>query len=362
MVNLAYVITRQLRRNGIDVELLMEKNPPKNSDPILFDPDLKNEYPNWIHFYDKSKSSWKLELIKKLRNKKYDLIQAYVELPIFAYLAHRPYIAHTQGSDLREMAMTNSTRGILLRKAYKKAKATIFFQPDYLSVLSKLKLKNAIFLPPLWDTDFYQPKKIERKEYSDKFLIFHATGLVWRQKGNDLFLKAFEKFSKTNPNVFLIIVDRGIDSKNTHRLVEKLGISSKIEFIPGPLNSSQLLYFYNLADVIVDQFVVGSLGSIAWEVFSCEKPLVAYIEKQNYEKLYGKSPPLVNAKSIEEICDALEYLKNEKVRRKLGKEARKWITKYHSASVFTEKLQKIYDSILEKRPLNEFFIDYKLTK
>ncbi|WP_166286069.1 hypothetical protein, partial [Candidatus Nitrosotalea sp. FS] len=126
MANLGYVISRQLRKSGIDADLLLEKNPPKGSDPFRFDPLLNGIYPDWISFYDKSKSSWKTSVIKKMRDKKYDLVHAYVEMPIFAYLSRRPFVAHTQGSDFREMAMGNSLRGILLRLAYKRAKAVLF--------------------------------------------------------------------------------------------------------------------------------------------------------------------------------------------------------------------------------------------
>lgn len=356
MVNLAYVITRQLRKDGVEADLLLERNPTKTSDPFIFDPSLNNNYPTWFYLFDKSKPSWKKEVIKKMREKKYDLIHAYVEMPIFAYLSRRPFIAHTQGSDLREMAFTNSIRGILLRRAYKRAKAVLFFQPDYPPLLKKLKLKNGIFLPPLWDTNFYKPMKVET-EYSDKFLIFHPTGLIWRHKGNDRFIRAFSKFSNTNPDAFLIIVDRGIDAKKTHSLVQNLGITNKVKFIPGPLNSSELLFYYNLADVVVDQFVVGSVGSIAWEVFSCEKPLIAYINAEYYEKLYGESPPLINAKTIEEIHESLHHLKNGKTRKELGVAARKWVTKYHSAEVFNKKLLSIYDHIISGTALDEFFIN-----
>ena len=48
MANLGYTITRQLRKNGIEADLLMQKNPPKGSDPIRFDPELDNEYPEWV--------------------------------------------------------------------------------------------------------------------------------------------------------------------------------------------------------------------------------------------------------------------------------------------------------------------------
>ena len=64
MVNLGYVITKQLRNENVDAELVMEKNPTQMSDPLVFDPDL-TKYPEWIHFINKTKLSWKLNLIKK---------------------------------------------------------------------------------------------------------------------------------------------------------------------------------------------------------------------------------------------------------------------------------------------------------
>jgi len=352
MANLGYVITKQLRKDNLDVELLIEKNPPKTSDPLRFDPELKNVYPEWINFFDKSAFWWKIELIKKMRNKKYDLIHAYVEFPIFAYLSRRPFIANTQGSDFRELALTNSVRGILLRRAYKKAKAVLFFQPDHYHIFSRLKLNNGIFLPPLWDISFFQSKKIT-SEYDDKFIIFHPTSLNWRLKGNNILINGFEKFVKNNPNAVLIIVDRGIDSQKTKDLIKKLGIENYIKFIHGPLNSWDLLKYYNIADVIVDQFVYGVLGSIAWEVFSCAKPLIAFVNDKQYTEVYGQAPSLANASTAIGVSEQLENLKNSGLRKKIGLESREWITKYHSPSIFLKKIKKLYEMVLSDEPIED---------
>ena len=360
MANLGYVITRQLRKSNIDVDMLIEKHPPKGSDPLIFDSSLHNTYPEWIHFYDKNKSSWKIDVIKKMRNKKYDLVHAYVELPIFAYISMKPFIANTQGSDFRELAFSNSIRGVLLRRAYRKAKIVLFFQPDHFPLFSKLKLSNGIFLPPLWDTSFFKPQPTSENKYSGKFVIFHPANLEWRLKGNDLFLKGFADFVKSNPDSLLIIIDRGIDSPKTHKLIDSLNISDKVKFVKGPLNSTDLLQYYNLADVVADQFVLGALGSIGWETFSCSKPLLAFVHEEQYKTVYGKSPPLVNVSTSSEVSKGLEYLKDKKIRNELGKEARKWILKYHSADIFSKKLITIYDSVLQNNSVDE--IKEKLSK
>lgn len=353
MANLGYVITRHLRREGFDVDLLLETPTPKGSNPLLFDPSLNNKYPEWIYFFDKSKSSWKIELIKKMRQTKYDFIHAYVEMPIFAYLSRRPFIAHTQGSDFREMAVSNSLRGWLLRRAYRKAKVVLFFQPDHAPIFALLKLNNGIFLPPLWDTSLFTSQQLDTSKYADRFMVFHPSNLEWRLKGNDILIKGFAQFAKKNQDAFLVIVDRGIDSQNTHNLIQKLSIENRVEYIPGPLNASELLKYYNMADVIADQFVLGALGSIAWEAFSCVKPLLAYVNEQQYAHVYGESPPVANASTPEQVSEQLTLLKNSNKQKEIGLRGNVWLTKYHSPSAFTRKINIIYESVINNTNIDE---------
>jgi glycosyltransferase involved in cell wall biosynthesis len=288
-----------------------------------------------------------------MRDKKYDLIHAYVEMPIFAYVSRRPFVAQTQGSDFREMAMGNSLRGRLLRRAYKSAKAVLFFQPDHYPLFTKLKLDNGIFLPPLWDVSFFLPKRVPKNEFEDKFVVFHPANLEWRLKGNDVLVKGFAEFVKNHPDSILIIVDRGIDSQKTHDLVESLGIKNKTHFVEGPLTSTVLLYYYNLSDVIADQFTLGSLGSIGWEAFSCAKPLLAFVNEQQYCMLYGQAPPMANASNPSEVSMQLEILTDHKVRNNIGNQGREWIMKHHSPELFIKKLKTIYDSVLQNKKTEE---------
>jgi len=351
MVNFGYVTSKQLRKNGILSELIMEKNPSQISDPLIFDSTLK-DYPEWIHFIDMKKSSWKWNLIRKMRNQ-YDLIHADVEFPIFAYLSRKNFVAQTQGSDLRELSFSNSLKGILLRRAYHKAKAILFFQPDHYPLFKKLKLKNSIFLPPGGYTENFEPVEYDKNEYYDKFLIFHPSTLDWRLKGNDILIKGYAEFVKNNPDSMMIIVDRGIDSEKTHSLVTSLKINNHVKFLPGPLRPSELKKFYNLSDVVADHFAYGSLGSIGWEVLSSKKPLLAYIFQDLYKKLYGEAPPVVNAKTSKEITMQLESLKDPKVSTEVGKKSRSWITKYHSSDKYAKKLSTIYQNVIDNKNIDD---------
>ena len=359
MANLAYVITKQLQKSNIDAELFMEKNPPSIADPLIFDPSLEGKYPEWISFFDKSKSSWKYDVIKKMRNKQYDLIHAYVEFPIFANFSTKPLVVQTQGSDLRELAQSSSLKGFLLRRAYKKAKTLLFYQPDYYPLLEKMNLKKEIFLPPFWDTSFFKEKQSSIPK-TDEFVVFHPSNLDWRLKGNDKLILGFKIFVEKFPKSKLIIVDRGVDSQKTHSLIQENNLEKKIEFIPGPLKTLELLEYYNHADVIADQFILGSLGSIGWEVFSCGKPLLGYIHNDYFAKLYGESPPMGVAQFPDEISEQLELFYDKKFRDEIGSKSREWIKKYHSPDLFTKKLTFIYNSILEDLPISE--IQEKISK
>lgn len=345
MVNLGYFIVNQLRQDGLDVDLLMEKNPPFMSNPSDIDQSLQNSYPDWIHFFDKSKKSWKFDIIKLMRNKEYDLIHAYVEFPIFSQFSNKKYVAYAQGSDLRELAISNSIRGIMLRRAYRKARVVITAQPDHIDVINKLNLKNWLFLPVPWDMNFFKPISYQ-SEFKNKFVIFHPASLFWKLKGNDILIKGFAEFSKEHLDSLLLIVDRGIDSIKTKELIKKLQIENQVQFISGPLNRHDLLKYYNICDVVADQFIVGSMGSISLESMLCEKPVITYIKLDLHQQVYSEIPPIISVSTTKDVVNSLELLKNEKTRKIIGKQGRVWTMKYHSPHTFSANLKTIYLSIL----------------
>ena len=353
MANVGYIICKRLRNDGLDIDLLMEKNPKQTADPLKSDPTLDGKYPEWIKFFDKNQTSWKFDVIKKMRDKKYDLIHGHVEFPIFAYFSRKPYVAQTLGSDLRELAFSNSLRGFLLRRALRKAKVVFFYEPLDPSLLKKLKINTGIHLPIMWDTDFFHKIKPTKNECSDHLTIFYPADLDWRLKGNDIFLKGFSKFVQKFPKVKLIIVDRGIDSKKTHQLAASLKIEKYIKFIEGPLNSSELLHYYNLCDIVADQFVLDGVGGIGAETFSCEKPLLTYCTSETYGDLYAEPPPVINANKVEDVIHGLELLTDKDFRLKKGKEGREWITTYHSGEKLSKKIKTVYEMVIEGYNINK---------
>jgi len=346
VANFGYVISKLLRTSEIEVDLLMKKNPPDHQDPLKKDPTLHNEYPHWIHFFDKKKHKWKRSILKLMREKKYDLIQAQSELIIFAYISRKSFVAQPVGSELRSLAFQNSIRGILMRRALKKAKAVIISGPEQLSLVRKLNLNNFVVIPFSPEFSSFEPMIVAKKELVDNFIIFHPANLDWTMKGNNILLEGFAKFVKDYIKASLIIIDWGKDSQKTHQLVKSLGIENKVNFLKKPLALEDLKYYYNMCDVVADQFVLEDIGAIGREAMCSQKPLLANFNEDGYRAFYTELPHVVKASTPQEVVTQLQILSNEKTRLDIGKKSREWMEKNNSTELFKKKIKILYDLIL----------------
>jgi hypothetical protein len=349
MVNIGYLTSTLLRNYGLDVDLLLDVTHPC---PEKFDPKLLDGYPSWFIQYHLNKKFWKVQILKTMRKKKYDLIHAYVELPIFSYLSGKTFMIQALGSDFRELAISNSLRGKLLLKAYKKAKVILFSMPDHLPLYRKLNLNNGIFFPLPVDLTFFKPMYHEQYN-SQKFVIFHPTNLDWAIKRNDILIHGYAKFIKNNPNSLLLIIDRGVDSIKTKKLIHDLNLDAFVEYVDGPINSSKMREYYNSVDIIADAFLHPAMSGTTNESLCCKKPVVCFYPKKEFEGVYEEHPPIMNARNPDEVCSQFEKLSDKNFRDKVGKQGYEWVHKYNDPAFYSKKLSIIYETILDNGNVNE---------
>lgn len=327
----------------MDADLLMQKFPGSVQDPKSYENEMK-EYPSWIRFWDNHSKNWKTEIIKIM--KEYDLIHALTELPIFAMFSWKPYVAFPTGDDINELAFRRTLKGILLRFAYKRAKAVIYAGPYMHESVKRLKLKNAIFLASPWDYTKFKPSF--KTNESKKCVFFHPTNHVWKSKRNDVFLKAFSRLCEERDDIHLILINRGEDFQRSLNLLNNLNCQGKYEILPVTISQNEMPELYNNADFVIDAFTGGSIGLIGQEAMASAKPLISYIDKELHKLLYGSIPPILSCRTEDEILSVLrDAVKNKHAYLEIGARAREWIFKYHDPNTQIKKFILIYESIMK---------------
>lgn len=85
------------------------------------------------------------------------------------------------------------------------------------------------------------------------------------------------------------------------------------------VSSSDAHEIYRTADIIIDQMLLGGLGTLAFEVMSYGKPLVSYVTDQTVERDVPGCP--VWNSNIDNLADRLEILISDpSLRTRLGRE------------------------------------------
>ena len=356
LANTGYELTNSLRKKNINAFLLLPKNPKKNEDPKFLYPSLVADgYPKWIRWFDKDNrnfgiNNWKFQIVKEMRRKNYDIIIALTEFPIFTVFSGKPFIVVSTGSDIRELSLEFSLKGLLYRLALKKAKAILWSEPDKRDILKKLDLiQKSIFLGIPRLSNFH-PEIIQKNELKEKLIIFHPTRQDWFHKGNDKFLMAFKKLCEKRNDLYLILVKDGPDYKKALELLKKIEKKDLYRFIP-QANFEELQYYYNLADVIVDQFKVGSYGMISIEAMMCSKPIILGLNEKLFKEENIEIPKgVINANSENEIFEGLKILAEQRQKGKeLGKLNLEFVKKHRDPEKMTNQYIELVLKILKNK-------------
>lgn len=347
--NFGYVLARELRKIGIDSDLLISKQIISGktlsvNNPINLDKSLGGSLPDWVHFYDLDDGNWKYSVIKQMR--KYDLVHAYMELPIFAMFSLKPFLAQSGGDDLRDLAFKKSVKGFLLRKAYRKANSFVYVWPPHKTYAEKLGLKNPIYIPRIWDTSSFLMKQNE-KPVEGPLTIFHPTSQDWEMKGNDKFLKGFVRLCKENLNVFLYYVDWGKDSKKSKEILDVSYVKDKVKIIPGPISREEMGNYMEISDILADQFNSGSFTRTGIESLVFGIPLLLNLDEVLHKTLHGEAPPVINTQNESDVYTKLKELVNSKnLLKDISKRSQEWGRNHFDLKKNVQRYVEIYEKIL----------------
>ena len=241
--------------------------------------------------------------------------------------------------------------------------------PSWVIAAEKLKLADYRFIPhPINEHVVAEPEPSRLRQQlcarlQADFLVFHPARQHWErerhpswEKGNDIFLEGFARFVRTSrPRAAAVLVEWGKTVAASKALIEELGISDRIVWIP-PQNAAGMAAYIQASDVLADQFFLGAWGSTMPRALYLGTPAMIYVNESIHRWCFPEIPPIVNTKSSDAVDAGLCRLLDENYRREISAAGRAWYEKYHSNSVIAESFSgAIHDVLIrtEERQLRD---------
>ncbi len=244
-----------------------------------------------------------------------------------------PYYLHCHGSDVR-MGLEDPVRRKWTIPCIKHAKAVFFSTPDLADYVRSIR-PDAVFLPNPVRTDLFCPPVLQSHLASSPkhhLRILLLSSLNDAVKGTHVAIQALSQVYQLNNKLDITAIAIGPD-KNKYLSLEWINFVQPIPYM-------QMPSFLQQFDIIIGQFVIGSLGMSELEALSTGIPVICYY-RDSAE--YHTPPPVLPAQHADEVITHLNTLMNsDALRENLGTQGRKWILDNHCYKKVTDRLLEFY--------------------
>jgi glycosyltransferase involved in cell wall biosynthesis len=291
----------------------------------------------------------------------YDIVVAYGVEPINCLVDYpaKPYIAVDYGTPLRDMIAQgkNSVYNLqLLRWSYTMADYVILTNPDVRDIADQLGLRNYIFIPHPVDETRYAPgpsqvrAELESRFGKDVVVVFAPARHDWSIKGNDKMIQAFSRLVKEHSAPLVLILNSwGQEVERSKELLRCEGLEDKVIWLP-LISKFQMVEYYRAADIVLDQFNIGSFGLTTPEAMACGKPVVLHFDPKVHAWCFTEMPPVLQAQTPEEIYEQVRRLIiDPELRWQIGGKSREWVIQHHGWEKVANLHIELYRKILKKK-------------
>lgn len=404
LLNNSYTLCKIARKKGCDAKLFLDpdfgdifatSSPAwEECDFVMKDmPETAKELPQWkppdfvktAHWnlgplnevsqnfeYEKLQELYKGAAIELIPKDQFSYLMAYSVLPHrdlltlyslvdilhvcgshigLASFSNKPYVTLSYGSDLFNLPFEDTEIGWMQCRGYRKATRHIVAGKWALEHMERLGIsrRKMDLIPFMIDTDFYAPLKESplrptlRKKHAGKVIFFVGARQNWAWKGSNKLIRAISKVKKRTDKAVFLSVWYGQDIDRSEELIKDLKLGQTIQKI-GVLSKGAMRRYVDAADVCIDQFTHGALGTFALESMSMGKPLIAYCDAEKHFD-FREPPPLLNAFSEDEIAGRImDCIKGYEGLPQIGSKHREWIKLYHGHDI----LWPVYDEVYRK--------------
>lgn len=246
---------------------------------------------------------------------------------IASLFGKKPLICHAHGSDLRS-SLYHPVWGNVVRADLRACDHVIVSTPDILQIAKRFR-EDSQYVPNPVDLSIFYPKPA--RERSNKKRVLIASDSNWGVKGTDIAIRAL---SIIKDSVEVFIISHGRDFSKTLVLARKLGLSVRV--LPKVPHEKMNQYYWN-ADIVIDQFRLGSLGLVSLEGIACGRPVITYVSSQ-----YGeyREYPLKDLRTEEEIAEAIMNADE-----KLWEAEYSYLVRNHHPQRIVGEILRIYDEV-----------------
>lgn len=296
-----------------------------------------------------------------------------VEGSVLAYEAGRPFIIWPHGGDTMVAAgmfkpelyrLRFRVAHTLLRRqlvaAYANAVCIGSHEPtgicaDYLGAEGFVRKQKIAFVPiPIPVRQ--RPSASDRRRMlhglltelgssmpSGEYIGFVPSRIDFHWKGHDRLLQALARIKKESKAsaVHLIFAGWGDDHGAAKRFVEENGLSGSVTLLGCALSKPLLYQFFLSADFVVDQFIMGMVGTSALEAISCGAPLITWLNNA-YDRPWG-APPVLQARTADDIAVVLRDLSEGRLDLGgIGSSLQQWLGRVHDPAAVTRSLPAMF--------------------
>lgn len=183
--------------------------------------------------------------------------------------------------------------------------------------------------------------------------ILLSVGRLGKEKNFEFLIRVFQKLTKINQDVHLVITGEGFEKKSLAQLISELGLRKRAHLIGGvPIDD--MPYVYADSDIFVFPSTSEVHPMVALEAAAASLPLIV-VKDGAYKKIVinnknGYLCPLDQDIFVEKIN---LLLKNPKLRQKFSKASAQIVKKNFNPDLLTQKLLNYYKKIVRIHKLTK---------
>jgi len=211
---------------------------------------------------------------------------------------------------------------------------------------SEYNRKNIYCVPNGVNTDLFKPIKNAKKflKLDENYFYVGFIGSFKPWQGLNILIKSAPEIVKNIPNVKFLLVGDGIEKKKLIKIIEELNLQ-KYFILTGRIPYEEVPNYINACDVCTIPKLSLKSGYSPlklYEYMACEKSVIAS-KIEGFEILERNNAGiLVDPENPEDLSKAIiKLLKNEELRKEMGKNGRKYVVENHSWKKIAEKIEEI---------------------